>query len=97
MSNNVYSGADFQCDQTEGYPTVLCWDFEDETAWLEPAPAYDDDSPEAAQCRELCEEWGTRTCDSWEDYNDLLESIGEEAYQNAAMLDEEDGFDMSMQ
>jgi hypothetical protein len=97
MSNSVYSGADFQCDQTAGYPTVLCYDFEDETAWLEPSPAYDDDSPQAQQCRQLCDEWGTQPCYSWEYYNDLLESIGEDAYQNAAILDEDEDFDMAMQ
>jgi hypothetical protein len=50
------------------------------------------DSEEAKQCLRECVDWGVRPCASWEDYNDLLESIGEEAYENAAvpLVDEDE-------
>jgi len=92
MSNSIYSGPDFQCDATDGFPTVLCYDLADNKAWLEPAPAFDDeDDSQCQECIEACRAWGHRFCESWEDYNGLLESLGEEAYENAVEI-EDQGF-----
>jgi len=91
-ANEVYSGPDFQCDATDGFPTVLCYDLVDNQAWLEPAPAFcDKDDPLYQDCIEACRAWGQRPCESWEDYNYLLERIGEEAYENAAVEIEDQG------
>lgn len=88
---DIHTSPDFQCDQTGGYPTSLVWNITNGTAILQPSPAFDDDSEGARQCLRDCADWGVRPCASWEDYNDLLESIGEEAYENAAVpLDDED-------
>jgi hypothetical protein len=90
-ANEIYSGPDFQCDATDGYPTVLCYDSVDNIAWLEPAPAlYDEDNEQCQECLEACRIWGLRDCASWEDYNDLLKFIGEEAFENAAVEIEDD-------
>jgi len=86
---DVYSSSDFQCDQTGGYPTVLCWNQNERKAWLEPAPAFGDDSPEAKQCLKDCAEWGVHPCCSWEDFNNLLESLGEDAAQTAVPVEDE--------
>jgi hypothetical protein len=86
--SDLHTSPDFQCDLTGGYPTVLVWNKDNSTAILEPAPAFDDDSEGARQCQRNCADWGVRSCADWQDYNDLLESIGEEAYANAAVLDE---------
>jgi hypothetical protein len=88
MINNIYVGGDFQCDITKRYPTVLCWDWDSEIAWLEPNPAFDDDSEAAKQCWKDCLEWGKVTCHFSDDYNDLLEHIGNEAYENAAIMED---------
>ena len=88
---DVHISPDFQCDQTSGYPTVLAWNKDNGTAILQPAPVFDDDSKESKQCLRECADWGVHPCASWEDYNGLLESIGEDAYYNAAVsLDDED-------
>jgi len=86
FANETYSGADFQCDITDGFPAVLCYDLIDNQAWLEPSPAfYDEDDPLYQDCLEACRVWGLRPCDCWENYNDLLKGIGDEAYENAAV------------
>ena len=91
-ANEIYSGQDFQCNATDGFPTVLCYDLVNNQAWLEPAPAFDDeDDPLCQECMEACRAWGQRPCESWEDYNYLLERIGEEAYENAAVEIEDQG------
>ena len=91
-ANEIYSGQDFQCDDTDGFPTVLCYDLANNQAWLEPAPAFcDEDDPLYEDCLEACRVWGTRHCESWEDYNDWLKFIGEEAYENAAVEIEDQG------
>jgi hypothetical protein len=85
-ANEIYTGADFQCDVTDGFPTVLCYDLAANTAWLEPSPAfYNEDDPQCQECMEACRAWGQRSCGSWERYNNLLQSLGEEAYENAAV------------
>ena len=88
---DIHTSPDFQCDITGGYPTVLVWNQDRGTAILQPSPAFDDDSEESNQCIRDCAGWGVHPCSSWEDYNDLLKSIGEEAYANGAVpLDDED-------
>jgi hypothetical protein len=88
--HDLYTSQDFQCDQTSGYPTVLVWNQDDGVAILQPAPAFDDDSEDAKQCIRECAEWGIHSCTSWEDFNGLLESIGEDAVRNAYVPDDED-------
>ena len=88
---DLHISPDFQCDTTNGYPTVMVWNKAEGTAILQQSPAFDDDSEEAKQCLRDCANWGVRPCANWQDYNDLLESIGEEAFENAAVpLDYED-------
>ena len=84
-SNEMYVSQDFQCDVTDGFPTVLCYDQTENQAWLEPSPACDEDDPLFRYCIEACRAWDLRPCASWEGFNYLLESIGEEAYENAAV------------
>jgi len=92
-SNEIHTSPDFQCGATDGFPTVLCYDLADHQAWLEPSPAlYDEDDPLCQDCIEACRIWGLRPCESWEDYNNLLKSIGDEAYENAAVAIEDQGF-----
>ena len=64
---DIFSGSDFQCDQTNGYPTVLVWNQTRGKAILQPAPALDDDSEQAKQCIRDCADWGVKPCTSWAD------------------------------
>ena len=91
MSNNVYTSPDFQCDQTEGFPTSLCYDFDEEKVWLElnESLVADRDEMELNYYRQLCTDWGVRPCCTWDNFNDYLKELGDEAYENAAVLDED--------
>jgi len=96
MSNNVYKGPDFQCDQTEGFPVSLCFDWDENTAFLElnESLVTDEDETELNYYRQCCAAWGVRPCHSWEEYNDHLKTLGEEAYENAAVFDEDKGMNL---
>ena len=90
---NIHISPDFQCDVTDGFPTVLCYDQNEKIAWLAPSPTFDDESSDLCRdCLDACHNWGLRDCASWEDFNDLLKSIGEEAFENAAVEIEDQGF-----
>ena len=78
-----YISPDFQCDASGGYPTVLVWSRADSTAWLEPTDIFGDESDTYKECLRDCADWGVRRCDSWRDYNGLLYSLGEDAFENA--------------
>ena len=53
--NDIHVSADFQCDVTDGFPTVLCVDWDEGYAFLEPAPLgglqTDAAFPPAIRCR----------------------------------------------
>ena len=89
-TGDIYTSQDFQCDHTGGYPTVLVWNQDRGTAILQPAPAFDDNTKEANQCIRDCADWGVHPCTSWEDFNNLLESIGEDAVRNAYVQPDND-------
>ena len=82
---DAYIGGGFQCDETGGYPTVLCCNIGEGIAWIEPEPAYNDDSDACRDCLEACREWGICPCETWEEYNELLSGLGPDAYHNAAV------------
>jgi len=90
-NENIHVSRVFRCEATDGFPAVLCVDWSEEHAWLEPAPAYDDGSDEAEACHEACRVWGLRGCPDWLEYNALAQWLGEEAYQAAAVETEDQG------
>lgn len=96
MSNNVYKSADFQCDQTEGFPVCLCYDWDDGTAWLELNYSMVSDGEDVSYYEKLCEDWGVRPCFTWDNFNDYLTELGKEAYANAAVLDEDECEEMQL-
>lgn len=80
-----FVSADFQCDDTGGTPSSLCWNFESRNVWLEPnATLYDTDSPEYKKAKDLCSDWGVRSCNDNEQFVDILKRLGNEAYENNA-------------
>ena len=98
FTNDIYTSSSFQCDTTDGFPTVLRVDWAEEHAWLEPAPFYDEDDEACQACIEACRVWGLRSCPDWQEYNALAEWLGEEAYQAAAVEIEDQSMDgMTMQ
>lgn len=78
---------DFQCDQTGGFPTSLCVNWEQEKAWLElnESLLMDRDDMELDYYRSLCADFGIRSCKDAEEYNDILRSLGEDAVHTAEL------------
>ena len=94
--DEVESRADFQCDQTEGFPASLVVNWTKQQAWLElnESLVLDRDEMELNYYRQRCKDWGVRPCVGEEDYNNLLKQLGDEAYENAAFYDEEQDMEM---
>lgn len=85
-----YSG-DFQCDQTGGYPTMLCACFEKEIAWLEPNARIADENTNIHKIREMCADFGIKKCCCAEQYNKILKDLGEDAYDTAFIPTDDGG------
>ena len=91
-SGEVYTSPDFQCDQTGGFPTSLCVCWEKQKAWLELNEniLMDRDGMELDYYRDLCADYGIRSCCDIEDFNSLLRGLGEDAIRTAELLPDED-------
>ncbi len=75
------SSYDFQCNATGGWPTSLTWNHAEGKAWLAPNDSMDCDSAHFETAMKACERFGIRTCESVEDFNAILDSLGEDARQ----------------
>lgn len=91
-----YASSDFQCDQTGGFPTVLCVCFEKGAAWLELREdlAEDMEQSELDRYRQRCADYGIRSCHDNEQFNALLQELGEDAYSTAYLSDENESMQM---
>lgn len=90
----LHVSPDFLCNQTEGFPTVLCVLWDQGKAWI---AIYEDlvmdrDETELNYYRSRCAEFGLRDCRSVSDFNALLEELGEEAYANGALHEPEEAY-----
>ena len=78
---DVYTSPDFQCDQTGGFPTSLCVCFEKGKAWLElKENLVIDRDVDLDYYRQLCADFGIRICCDNEQFNELLQELGGDAY-----------------
>lgn len=91
---DVHTSPDFQCDQTYGVPTSLCVCWEAEEAWLEltESMTVNMTDEELLKCKMRCAEFGIRDCKDYEDFNNLLKELGDEAFENGELVggDEEE-------
>lgn len=83
----VHTSPDFQCDQTDGFPTSLCW--ADGKAWLELNESLINEGEDLSSYDRMCSDFGIRDCESIEDFNALLEELGDDAVQSATLYPEE--------
>lgn len=97
-SLDTYTSPDFQCDQTGGFPTSLCVCWEKGKAWLELNEniLMDRDEMELGYYRDLCADFGIRNCSDTEDFNNLLQELGEDAFQTAYLPNEDEDEGMVM-
>ena len=70
-----YSG-DFQCDQTGGCPTHLCWSRTDEIAWLQPYEMAGLTEKQVEKCWRDCARYGFVQCESGKQFNQILKDLG---------------------
>ena len=87
---DIHTSPDFQCDQTGGYPTMLCACWEKNIAWLEPNTMVDSRDVNLHKIYELCADFGIKQCVDEEQFNKILKDLGEDAY-NTAYIPTDDG------
>lgn len=86
---DIDSTGDFQCEQTSGFPAVLNVHWASGTAWLSLNYLFVDENTDITEYEQACADWGIRNCNSIEDFNALLESLGEDAAEYMLPVEEE--------
>ena len=86
---DIHTSPDFQCDQTDGFPTSLCW--AEGKAWLELNESLIHEGEDLSKYDQMCAEFGIRDCEDIEDFNELLEELGRDAMESAYLYPEEEG------
>jgi len=91
--NTIYSG-DFYCGRTEGFPTCVCWDPDAQKVWLElnDGAADSELAKDFAYYQGLCEDWGVRCCASQEDFDQVLDELGAQPYDEVMATEDAQGF-----
>lgn len=84
---DIDSIGDFQSDQTHGFPTFLNIHWNSGTAWLTLNYNLVDEDFDISEYEQACADWGIHYCDSIEEVNALLESLGEEAHSYALPIE----------
>lgn len=87
----IYVSPDFQSDQTGGYPTMLCVNWEKEIAWLEPNKIIDSGDTNMHKISEMCADFGIKKCADAEQFNGILKDLGKDAYETACLPTEDEG------
>lgn len=89
--SEIYESPDFQCDQSGGYPVCLCVSWEKEIAWLKMRDISDTEGINTDKVEEMCADFGIKKCVDDEQFNKILEGLGEDAVQSAYIPTEEEG------
>ena len=89
---DIHTSPDFQCDQTDGFPTSLCW--ADGKAWLELNESLIHEGEDLSKYDRMCADFGIRDCEDTEDFNAILEELGRDAMESAYLYPEEGGMDL---
>ena len=87
------TSCEFQCDETDGWPTYLVWNRVEGKAWLMPNDHMGDNRQYYARAVKACEKFGIRNCESVEDFNEILDYLGEDAKQ-AKIYEETEDMDL---
>lgn len=93
-SLDIDSTGDFQSDITHGFPTILNVNWNTGKAWLSINESMIVENMDVEEYEQACADWGIRNCDSIEEFNSLLESLGKDAYSYA--LPTEESIEQSM-
>ncbi len=82
---DIYSSPDFQCDQTGGFPTMLCVNWDKGKAWLQLNEFLVTKGMDLSEYEQKCADFGIRNCNDIEDFNNILKSLGDDAEQTASL------------
>ena len=88
--DTLYTSADFQCDQMGGFPSVLVWNLAECEVWLEPREDMASSQEELDSVTAKAADWGFHLCCDAEDFNELLEDLGEDAVDNATIAEDDE-------
>lgn len=84
--DRVHSTGDFQCDASNGFPVILHWNAEEETAWIEPTWSLREDQYQEALA--YCCEYGLHRCLNYKDFNAILRDLDRDAYTFWALAED---------
>lgn len=82
---DTYTSPDFQCDQTDGYPTSLCVNWKQGKAWLALNYSLAKSGEDLSAYEQKCAEFGIRDCHDEEAFNGILRLLGEDAIENGEL------------
>ncbi len=85
----IHVSPDFQCDQTGGFPCSLCVCWEKGKAWLQLNESMIMDGQDVSEYERYCADFGFRPCWDEDDFNHLLQELGEDAVQSAELDSEQ--------
>lgn len=88
--SDIHESPDFQCDQSGGHPVSLCVSWEKEIAWLKMRELPDTEGINIDKVEERCAEFGIKKCTDAEQFNKILEGLGEDALETACLPTEEE-------
>lgn len=86
---DIYSSEDFQCNQTGGFPTMLCVNWDKGKAWLQLNDFLVTDGMDVSKYEQRCADFGIRDCNDIEDFNNILKSLGDDAEQTASLSEDD--------
>lgn len=87
---DIHTSPDFQCDQTDGFPTSLCVNWDKGKAWLTLNYHLVDDDMDITQYLQGCADFGIRNCADIDEFNSLLKLLGDDAYESAWLPEDDD-------
>ena len=93
---DIYTSPDFQCDQTGGFPTSLCVNWDKGKAWLQLNDNVKTDVVDAAKYEQLCADYGIRDCPDVERFNQILSSLGDDARLTASLPEDGENYTYTM-
>ena len=79
----VHVSPSFQCDASLGHPVVLCYDEDNGKVWLELDRLHGEDTSSLEEAKAGIRAWGIHRCNSWDDYNGYVQSLGDDAMESA--------------
>ena len=93
---DIYTSPDFQCDQTGGFPTSLCVNWDKGKAWLQLNDNANTDGVDVEKYEKLCADYGIRDCPDVERFNQILSSLGDDARLTASLPEDGENYTFTM-